>query len=58
MKVVGVFCISILLSGVVGVNVEALTSLKIKDSITWIKYREARGEHDCMIDENKNWLGI
>ena len=31
---------------------------KSGDSLTWIKYRESRGEHDCLIDENKNWLGV
>ena len=28
-----------------------------RDSDGWVKYREARGEHDCMIDDSKNWLG-
>ena len=27
------------------------------DTKAWIEYREKRGEHDCMIDESKNWLG-
>ena len=34
-----------------------LTASSRKDTQAWIKYRESRGEHDCMIDETKNWLG-
>ena len=40
------------------VSLEALTTMTSKESKEWIKYRESRGEHDCLIDENKNWLGI
>ena len=42
------------------VNVNSFMTSRVgvrKDSRTWIKYREARGEHDCSINESQNWLG-
>ena len=28
------------------------------ESGDWKEYRASRGEHDCAIKENQNWLGI
>ena len=37
----------------------ATSAIKIGDeSPEWKEYRASRGEHDCAINENRNWLGI
>ena len=44
-------------SSAVNINLIAREHLSHKSSKAWRAYREARGEHDCNINEQYNWLG-
>ena len=48
---------SLTLDSLVQSSAQSSAQTASADSSAWKKYREARGEHDCLIDEAKNWLG-